>query len=110
MRLALCALCATLVLPVATPAQERETLGVGRIFTNDALGDGKDRWRSGSYAVSILRGEAWDGAPPVRPGELIEYRFRTEVVYPGRMGGTGSDDRPFAGVLGLAAQTHWSAL
>ena len=43
-------------------AQDRVTLGWGRLLTNDLLGDGRDRWRTGSYTLSRVRGPAWGGS------------------------------------------------
>jgi len=88
--------------------QERETLGFGRLFTNDYFGDGLDRWRSGSYSFSIIRGPDWDGAVPERFGELLEYRLRTEIIAPGRLNGPGSTDRPYVGAATLGLHTHFA--
>ena len=52
------ALC-TALFAVPAVAQERVTLGWGRLLTNDAIGDGKDRWRTGSYVLSRVRGPSW---------------------------------------------------
>lgn len=61
-----------IVLSFGSPAisQERVTLGWGRLLNNDALGDGKDRWRTGSYVLSRVRGPSWTGALPEMPGEI----------------------------------------
>ncbi len=90
--------------PVAASA---DTLGWGRIFSNDYVGDGHDRWRSGSFALSMLRGQGWDGAPPPAPGALTELRFRTEVIAPARTR-DGRDDRPYAGLLAFGLFGHQS--
>ena len=37
-------------------AQDRVTLGWGRLFNNDTLGDTQDRWKTGSYTINHLRG------------------------------------------------------
>jgi len=94
---------------VAVPAQaeERETLGYGRLFTNDFFGDGLDRWRSGSYSFSIIRGPDWDGAVPDRFGALLEYRLRSEIIAPGRLNGPGADDRPYVGAATLGLHSHF---
>jgi len=101
LRVLLCCLFMTLALPVL--GQDRQTLGVGRIFSNDFIGDGHDRWRSGAYSLSILRGPAWDGSPPPQPGQLLEYRLRAEIIAPGTVSPL---DRPYAGTLALALATH----
>ncbi len=57
-------------------AQERVTLGFARLFNNDALGDTRDRWRSGGYSVSRFRGERWGGSLPTEFGAILEQRLR----------------------------------
>ena len=89
-------------------AQERETLGFGRLFTNDYFGDGLDRWRSGSYSFSVIRGQDWDGALPERFGALLEYRLRSEIIAPRRLNGAGSDDRPYVGAATLGLHSHFA--
>jgi len=102
----------SLVLVLATglsaAAQERETLGWGRILNNDFLGDGKDRWRSSSYGVSLVRGPGWDGVLPEQPGRILDYRLRGEIVAPRALTGPGSDDRAYAGTLSIGLHTHWA--
>lgn len=102
------ALCAGLIAATPGLAQERETLGFGRIFTNDYFGDNKDRWRSGSYAYSIVRGTGWDGQAPSAPGQLLEYRLRTEIIAPSRLNGPGSNDRAYAGTVSAGVHTHFA--
>lgn len=92
--------------PVA--AQERGTLGFGRILTNDLLGDGKDRWHTGSYTVSLMRGPAWDGALPGRPGVILEYRLRGDTVTAADIAAPAPDDRRYAGSLSIGVHTHFA--
>ncbi len=121
-------LCAALVCAVfggvgqAEAQADRQTLGVGRLFTNDFLGDGEDRWRTGSYSLSVLRGPPLTSGPPRslssslssslpgtlpdRPGQVLEYRFRSEIIAPGRLNGPGSDDRPYVGMLAFGVHSH----
>jgi hypothetical protein len=87
-------------------AQERVTLGVGRSFNNDYLGDGHDRWRTGSYAVSVVRGTGWEGQLPDRPFEVIEYRLGTEIIAPSSLRSPPAWDRRYAGTLSFMAQTY----
>lgn len=75
------------------------TLGVGRLFSNDYLGDGHDRWQSGSYVLSILRGPA-HGVAPVR-----EYRLRSSVLSSDGRSAEPSD-RPYVGALSFGAHLH----
>jgi hypothetical protein len=92
----------------AAPAQERVTLGFGRQFNNDLLGDGADRWRSGSYQWSIVRGREWTGARPGAPGEVIDYRMRSEIIAPEALNGAGSRSRLYAGIFSIGAHTHFA--
>ncbi len=86
-------------------AQEHRTLGTARLFTNDFFGDGGDRWRSGSYRFSVIRGDSWSGERPERVGGLLEYRFESQVITPQR--GLGDvDDRPFVGMLSFGVHSH----
>jgi hypothetical protein len=100
------------ILTGMTPAlaQGRETLGIGRVFTNDWIGDGSDRWRTGSYSFSIIRGEQWQGQLSPRVGDVVEYRFRGEIVAPGNLTNPNPADRLYAGVLSAGAHLHfdWS--
>lgn len=86
----------------------RETLGQARLFTNDLIGDGRDRWRSGAYGISTVRGPSWDGYLPLRMGEIMEYRFRGEVITPASITNPAPGDRLYAGVLSFGAHTHFS--
>lgn len=88
-------------------AQDRGRLGQARLFTNDLIGDGHDRWRTGSYWVSDVRGLDWGGALPERMGAVMEYRFRGEVIAPNNLNSPVPGDRLFAGVLSVGAHTHF---
>ncbi len=88
-------------------AQARETLGVGRLFTNDRIGDGSDRWRTGSYGFSVLRGPEWQGRLPSRPGDVVEYRFRGEIAAPNNLNRPNPASRLYAGVLSAGAHMHF---
>lgn len=101
---ALLALLMALAPPAA--AQERSTLGIGRLFVNDATGDGRDRWRTGAYMLSIVRGRDWQGRAPARVGEIMEYRFRAEIVAPANLADPAPGDRRHAGILSVGAHTH----
>ncbi|SEV91135.1 hypothetical protein SAMN04488515_0188 [Cognatiyoonia koreensis] len=94
------------VLASEAAAEQREAIGTGRLFTNDYFGDQRDRWRTGSYVLSHLRSPApYDGQP--RPfGDIIEYRFRGEIIAP-QTGGNNEGMRPYVGALSLGAHTHF---
>lgn len=98
-----CVLCAFLTPAVA---QDRVTLGWGRLFSNDALGDGKDRWRTGAYAVSRVRGVNWSGSLPGTMGELLEFRLRADTIAPENLIDPAEQDRRYAGAItvGLHSQ------
>lgn len=105
----LSALLGCLVLGVtAAAAQDRGFLGFGHNLTNDLIGDGKDRWRAGSYQASWLWGPDWTGALPSRFGALIELRFGGEIVAPERTSRVDLRDRRFGGVLALGLHTHFA--
>lgn len=109
MRKALLALVLFLVsLPPAVGAQDRGTLGFGRLFSNDALADGEDRWRTGSYVISMVRGPAWTGSLPPQAGAVLEYRFRGEIIAPENLSAPDPDDRRYAGILSIGAHTHFA--
>ena len=89
------------------PAQERKWLGKARLWNNDEIGDRRDRWRTGSYSLSRLRGREWAGRPPARFGALVEYRSRGEVIAPARLTlPLDPADRPLVGVLQMGAASY----
>lgn len=97
----------TLATPVA--AQERGTLGWGRLLTNDAIGDGEDRWRTGSYVISWVRGPDWTGTLPAQPGEILEFRLRAETIAPADLITPALRDRRYVGALTFGVHTHFAA-
>ncbi|MEY4981847.1 MAG: hypothetical protein RIR62_113 [Pseudomonadota bacterium] len=92
----------------AAEAQERVTLGWGRLLTNDIIGDGRDRWRTGSYTLSRVRGVDWTGTLPATPGEILEFRFRGEVISPADLVTPDPADRRYAGALSFGLHTHFA--
>lgn len=93
----------------AAQAQERVTLGWGRMFTNDGMGDGHDRWRTGAYTVSRLRGPSWSGSLPATFGEILEFRARAEIISPSTLSNPPPGDRRYAGVLTLGMHSHFAS-
>jgi hypothetical protein len=92
----------------ADDPQGRLTLGVGRVFTNDALGDLTDRWRTGAYMVGRFRArDPWAGALPQRPGQVLEWRIRGEIVAPSVLDDPEPFDRRYAAMLGFGLHTYW---
>ncbi|WP_204113297.1 lipid A-modifier LpxR family protein [Shimia biformata] len=93
----------------AVSAQDRQNIGYGRLITNDLIGDGHDRWRTGAIVSSRVRGYDWTGGLPTTPGELIELRWRAEIISPANLSAFDPTDRRYAGTLGFGAFTHWDA-
>ncbi len=101
------ALVAGLCCAVPAQAQDRVTLGFARLFTNDALGDTHDRWRTGAYSVSRFRGDRWGGSAPAEFGAILEQRLRSEIIAPDSL--TNPDpDRRYVGVIAPGLATHWT--
>lgn len=98
---------AMLTLAPEVSAEGRQVLGRGRLVTNDLLGDGKDRWQSGSVSGSHVVGRDWNGALPEQAFDLLEYRIGTQISAPNNLRRPKAGDRPFAGVLSLGLHTHF---
>lgn len=94
------------LVPLAAHAEDQVVLGWGRLFNNDALADMQDRWHTGSYTVSQMRGTAWRGTLPSRPFELWEIKVEGAIITPANLANPAPDDRRYAGVLtfGLHSQ------
>jgi len=107
MRLILIFFAALISIGTIVEAENREILGRGRLFTNDHIGDGRDRWRTGSYSYSIVRGVDWTGERSTEFGSLQEYRLRSEVITPRSLNGATSDDRAYVGALSAGFHTHF---
>lgn len=88
-------------------AEDRVTLGWGRLLDNDLIGDGKDRWQSGAYTVSRLRGASWSGYDSLRPGDLLELRGHAAVIAPANLVAPSPTDRRYAGILSLGLTSHF---
>lgn len=88
-------------------AEQRQTLGWGRLFDNDAFGDLHDRWHSGQYTVSIVRGPDWRGVLPSRFGEILEYRISGGTITPSDISDPDPADRRYVGPLSLGIHTYY---
>ena len=88
-------------------AGDRVTLGFGRLFSNDFLGDGKDRWRTGAYVVSWLRGPEGTEARGDF-GEVLEFRFGATMITPASLTAPVASDRRYAGVLSFGLHSHFT--
>jgi hypothetical protein len=64
----------------------------------------------GDFTVSVLRGNRWRDQLPSQPFELMEYRFRGEVIAPDNLSAPAPGDRLYAPSWWLGATTHfgWS--
>ena len=89
---------------LAEPA--RQTIGWGRFFNNDYIGDSKDRWHSSSYTISRLRGPEWTGSLPNTFGQVLEFRFRAENITPEDLSAPTAQDRRYAGVMSFGYHSH----
>lgn len=85
---------------------KRRSLGYGRLTTNDAIGDGQDRWRTGSVTMSRAFGYEWTGVAPSRLFELLETRAQGQIIAPDNLTRVDLRDRPYAGALALGVHTH----
>ncbi|HKK86273.1 MAG TPA: lipid A-modifier LpxR family protein [Roseovarius sp.] len=90
-------------------AEGRQYLGHGRLITNDVLGDGYDRWRTGSVALSYVWGPEWQGQRPDRLGQMLELRFNTEILGPENLFTPAVGDRPYAQAFTMGLHSHFIA-
>jgi hypothetical protein len=90
-------------------AEGRQYLGHGRLITNDVLGDGYDRWRTGSVALSYLWGPKWQGRRPDVFGQMLEFRFNAEILGPENLAFPAPGDRAYAQALTMGLHSHFMA-
>ena len=85
----------------------RIPLGYGRLTNNDLIGDGQDRWHTGSVTTSRAYGyEAWTGVAPSQLGQLLEIRVQGKIIAPDNLQKVNLTDRPYAGALSFGLHTH----
>ena len=94
------------VLAGPAAAQDREFLGFSWALSNDSIGEFLDRWQSSSVQVSGFYGPRWGGQAPARFGEMIELRFRTDILTPQDLESPAADDRRHAGVLAFGLHSY----
>lgn len=93
----------------AMAQQERRILGTALVGVNDDFGGGEvlDRWRTGVVAVHGVYGTAWPVDGDVRFGDVLEVRFRGEILAPESLDNPEPGDRPYAGTLSFGLHTHF---
>jgi hypothetical protein len=84
-----------------------KTIQMSSVFTNDFLGDGDDRWRTGSFDVSLTFGGGDLRVLPEHALERYQVRARAEIIAPSNLVNPAATDRKYAGVLGLGLFTHF---
>ena len=92
---------------LAAHAEDQVALGWGRLFNNDALGDLQDRWHTGTYTISQVRGLNWRGTLPTKPFDLWEIRLEVGIVAPEDLVAPDPNDRRYAGMVSLGAHTQF---
>jgi len=100
------ALIITLALPAV--AQERAA-HYGLLVTNDSIGDGHDRWRTGSFASSLAYAPGWRGELPRGFGGVWELRFNGQVIGPENAATPAPGDRVYAQALSFGLHTHFTS-
>ena len=100
------ALAAALLAALPGGAIAKERLGWSLAITNDSIGEFRDRWQSSSVQVGAVYGDAWNGRLPDRFGELLEFRFRTDIITPSNLDAPDPADRRHAGVLAFGLHSH----
>ena len=110
--LALTSALSVMATPKGALAEGKVILGWGRIFDNDAIGDGHDRWRTGSYTLSVIRATSFAGSLPETLGALQEWRLSTQIVAPANLSAPAAGDRRYAGMLsvGVHSQSLWQGM
>lgn len=101
-------LCALFLLSAPAVAQERG-LHYGLLVTNDSLGDGHDRWRTGSFASSLAFAPGWSGVLPRGFGRLWELRINGEVIGPENLATPAPRDRVYAQAVSFGLHTHYQS-
>lgn len=85
----------------------RGLIGRVSVFTNDFLGDGNDRWRSGAHFRSTVSGPVWTGDLPTSPS-IVEFRLRGETIAPTNIEAPPTfGERPYVGVFAAGLYTHF---
>lgn len=108
----LAAIALSLLLPFQAQADgaeqtgKRQKIGYGLFFSNDLIGDNKDRWRTGALTSSRIYGQAWQGQAPAGFGELLELRIQGQILAPADLVNVNPADRPWGGALTVELNSH----
>jgi len=86
----------------------RHLLGQGWLLSNDAIGDGHDRWRSVGLSYGAVTGPGWTGRLPDRVGEILEYRLTAEAIAPSNLVDPDPADRRYAGIVSAGLHGHFA--
>lgn len=81
-------------------------LGFGAVGSNDAFGDGDDRWRTANLTASVLFGIQGTRLPPRRFGEMLEFRLSGQVIAPADLDNPDPEDRAYAVSLAFGLHSH----
>lgn len=101
------AVAASLIFAAVAANADSGTLSTGRLFSNDFLGDGKDRWRTGSYVVSKVTGGRASQDAPSYSEKFLEWRFRSEIISPANTASPAPGDRRYVGSLSIGLHKHF---
>ncbi|WP_413872101.1 lipid A-modifier LpxR family protein [Albidovulum sp.] len=96
-----------MLIAIQAAAETPNTISVGRLFNNDFLGDGEDRWRTGSYVISKVVTDRNGNGLPNNPGRLLEWRLRSEIIAPANTASPAPGDRRYVGSLSVGLHTHY---
>lgn len=93
----------------AAEAQERRVLGFALHSSNDDFltSEIQDRWRTGALSLHLVHGTGWGRDLPVRFGEVLEFRFRGEILSPADVDNPDPDDRPYGTSLAFGVHSHF---
>jgi len=83
-------------------------LGQGWLLSNDAIGDGHDRWRSVGLSYGAVTGPGWAGRLPDRPGEILEFRLMAEAIAPSNLVDPDPAERRYAGIVSAGMHSHFA--
>ena len=99
-----CILVLTASMFSAAAAEPFRLLGTGGVFTNDLIGDGRDRWRTGSLSFAAAFGRA--GTTPDRLGDIWDFRGHLEAATAANVVDPAPEDRLYAGIVDLGLPTR----